>query len=78
MAAGRDGKNYQRDVEADVKAMQSMGITLIICLISEIEVRSIGCNPKKYDAACQKFGIELFKYPIVEMAPPKDLDLWNQ
>ena len=52
MATGRDGKSYQRDVTTDVKAMANMGITLVICLIADIEIRSIGCNVKQYDAAC--------------------------
>lgn len=77
MAKGRDGKSYQRDVTADVRAMSQQGITLIICLISDIEIRSIGCNIKKYSQACTTNGIELFKYPIIEMAPPNDLDKWN-
>lgn len=78
MATGRDGKNYQRDVAIDVKAMSDMGITLIICLISDIEIKYIGCNLKKYREACATHGITLFKYPINEMAPPKDLNNWNE
>lgn len=54
-----------------------MNITMIICLISDIEIRSIGCNIKKYAEACQANQIDLFKHPIVEMAPPKDLAQWN-
>ena len=63
---------------ADVKAIATkMEVTLIVCLIADIEVRSVGSNVKQYEQACAKFGIELFKYPIVEMAPPKDLQVWN-
>jgi cyclin-dependent kinase inhibitor 3 len=36
-------------------------------------MRSIGVNVKDYQASCDKLGIELFKYPIIEMAPPEDL-----
>lgn len=57
--------------------MSEKGITLIICLISDIEIRSIGCNVKHYGEACEANGIELFKHPIIEMAPPTDLDKWN-
>ena len=46
MKSGRDGKGYNRDVATDVMAMRNMGITLVICLIADIEVRSIGCNIK--------------------------------
>ena len=28
---------------------------------------------KKYEQACQANGIELLKYPIIEMAPPEDV-----
>ena len=62
----------------DVNAMSQIGITLIICLISDIEIRFIGCNSKKYNQACIANGIELFMHPIVEMSPPKDLDAWNE
>jgi protein-tyrosine phosphatase len=36
-------------------------------------MRSIGVNAKDYRLSCDKLGIELFKYPIIEMAPPEDL-----
>lgn len=77
MAKGRDGKKYEKNVAADVKTMRQKGITLIICLISDIEIRSIGCSTKEYGLACLANGIELFMYPIIEMSPPTDLDYWN-
>ena len=67
---GRDGKRYLRDVSRDVAYYASKGITLIICLLSDVEIRSIGANVKDYESSCEKNGVELFKYPIIEMAPP--------
>lgn len=65
-------------MKADVRHLAvNHGITLIVCLIQDIEIRSIGGNVKEYEAACAKHGVELFKYPIVEMAPPKDLQEFN-
>ena len=49
-----------------------------MCLLSDCEIRSIGANVKAYETACNKNGIELFKYPIIEMAPPTDLDQWDK
>ena len=74
MAAGRDGKSYQRDIGVDVKNFAELAqVKLIVCLLNDYEIRSIGCDLKKYEAACLKNGIELFKYPIIEMAPPEDV-----
>ena len=74
MATGRDGKAYARDIGQDVQVYASThGIKLIICLLNDYEIRSIGCDVKKYERACQQHGIELMKYPIIEMAPPEDV-----
>ena len=48
-------------------------IKLIICLLNDYEIRSIGCDVKKYEKTCQENGVELLKYPIIEMAPPEDV-----
>ena len=73
IAQGRDGKSYARDIDTDVKNFALSGIKLIVCLLNDYEIRSIGCDVKKYEKACLKNGIELFKYPIIEMAPPEDV-----
>ena len=51
---------------------------MILCLISDTELRSIGVNVKDYAASCKKFGIDLVKYPIIEMAPPEDLNKFHK
>lgn len=78
MEKARDGKKYQRDIVPDVFNFAERGITLIVCLLNDFEIRSIGAEAKLYEPACEKKGVELFKHPIIEMAPPKDLSQWNQ
>ena len=70
---GRDGKTYKRSIIKDVESLQARNIQLIICLLNDYEIRSVGCDHVKYSAACQKYKVELFKYPIIEMAPPEDV-----
>lgn len=72
--AGRDGKTYNRCIEQDVTNFrQTHNIGLIVNLLNDYELRSIGVNVGKYESACIKNEIEFFKYPIIEMAPPEDL-----
>ena len=78
MEMARDGKSYKRDITRDVEQYHQQGITLIVCLLSDVEIRSIGANVKQYESACLKYGVTLFKYPIIEMAPPSDVTKWNQ
>ena len=70
---GRDGKKYARDVRIDVDQFHQKGITMILCLLSDVEMRCIGTNVKNYEQACAKIGIKLVKYPIIEMAPPSNI-----
>jgi hypothetical protein len=77
MELARDGKGYNRDITRDVQQYKEQGVSMIVCLLSDVEIRSIGANVKQYEAACLKYGIHLFKYPIIEMAPPSDIPKWN-
>jgi len=77
MPMGRDGKAYARNIATDVGTFASKGIRMILCLLNDYEIRSIGCDVKKYEAACAKNGIKLFKYPIIEMAPPEDVNQFH-
>lgn len=73
LAAGRDGKSYQRDIAKDVVHFKAMGASLIVCLLNDYELRTIGVDVKKYLKACESSGIRLLKYPILEMAAPTDM-----
>jgi len=33
---------------------------MIVCLLNDYEMRTIGTNPKDYEPACEKWGIEYF------------------
>jgi len=48
----RDGKQYDRDVAKDVAQFKEEAIGLIVCLISDTELRSIGANVQAYEKAC--------------------------
>ena len=52
-------------------------MTLIVCLLSDIELRCLGVSAKDYQSACDKNEIILYKYPIIEMAPPEDLQKFH-
>lgn len=54
MAKARDGKSYNRDITRDVHQYSEQGVTMIVCLLSDVEVRSIGANVNQYQAACNK------------------------
>jgi protein-tyrosine phosphatase len=71
LAKGRDGKVYNRDIELDVKHLkESMNVDVIVCLLNKYELRTIGVDLDKYQAACDKYNISLLVYPIVEMGVP--------
>lgn len=40
-------------------------------------MRSIGVIPKDYQLACNKFGITICKYPVLEMAAPEDINKFD-
>ncbi len=44
-----------------------------MCLLNDSELRHLGVQVKDYKIACEKFGVEFYQYPIIEMAPPEDL-----
>ena len=58
--------------------LKSLDITTIVCLLNDYEVRSVGCDIKKYEEACVKQSVDLIKYPIIEMAPPEDLNTFHE
>ena len=78
LAKGRDGFTYQRDIAKDVGSLKDRNVSLIICLLNDYEVRSVGCDHVKYQKACTKHEITLLKYPIIEMAAPEDVNSFHQ
>ncbi|TNV80666.1 hypothetical protein FGO68_gene5537 [Halteria grandinella] len=79
LAMGRDGKSYDRNIYEDVEQFnKSQGISLIICLLNDSELRHLGVQVKDYKQACETSGITFYQYPIIEMAPPDDLILFKK
>lgn len=75
LAMGRDGKAHNRNIFADVEHFRVVGgVTLVVCLLNDSELRHLGLNVKDYKLACEKAGVRLHQHPIIEMAPPDDLD----
>jgi protein-tyrosine phosphatase len=54
------------------------GITKIVCLLNDSELRHLGVNVKEYRASCEIHGIIFYQYPIIEMAPPEDLEAFKR
>lgn len=78
MALGRDGKAHNRSIIADVETFkQGQEITLILCLLNDSEMRHLGVNVKDYKDVCEKQGIIFYQHPIIEMAPPDDLQAFK-
>ncbi|CDW77542.1 dual specificity protein phosphatase [Stylonychia lemnae] len=75
---GRDGKRHDRDIFKDIEAYANQGINLIICLLSDSELRSLGLKVPDYELACDRSNVILFKYPIIEMAPPENLEQFHK
>lgn len=78
LAKGRDGKPHIRSISLDMKYFRdNYKIDMIICLLDKYELRAIGVDAEEYKSACEKNGIELKFYPIVEMGCPgeKPVDL---
>lgn len=66
-----------RSILKDVETYKTCGVNLIVCLLSDTELRSVGVQIKDYQKACDKCDIQLFKYPIIEMAPPTDIQAFH-
>ena len=58
---GRDGKTYNRNVRKDCFSLSKKGVTMIVCLLMDLEIRHVGTDLKAYSASCQKLGINLVK-----------------
>ena len=50
---GRDGKTHNRNLDFDVKFLcENKNVELIICLLNEYELRTIGVDIQKYQKIC--------------------------
>ena len=70
---GRNGVTYSRSIFADIANFKSRGMSMMVCLLSDSELRSLGVNPRSYHIACNQNSVKLVQYPIVEMSIPNSL-----
>ena len=71
---GRDGKSYCRDLAADLRSFLATGITAVVCLLNQYELRTLGVDLRKYREISSALGIVLVEFPMVEMAAPDSLE----
>lgn len=74
MAKGRDGKVHSRNIQTDLSNFKSQEISIIICLLNDYELRSIGVNVDQYKLTCARLEITFIQYPIIEMAAPDSIE----
>jgi protein-tyrosine phosphatase len=67
LAKGRNGLQYKRDISKDVKDLSKRGVSMIICLLNDYEMRTIGVSPVTYRKSCGVSGVELLVHPVLEM-----------
>jgi len=73
LARGRDGKQHIRSIQLDMKYFREQyKVDMIVCLLDKYELRTIGVDADEYKSACEKNGIEIKFYVIVEMGCPNE------
>lgn len=73
MQKGRDGKVHNRNIREDLEYFKSKGISMIVCLLNDYELRTIGVKIDAYRSILTKLDIEFVQYPITEMAAPASI-----
>jgi hypothetical protein len=56
---GRNGRTYKRDIFKDIETFKEYRIQIVICLLNDYELRSLGIKPKEYLAAAAKLEVEV-------------------
>jgi protein-tyrosine phosphatase len=74
LARGRDGKPRNRDLEQDVRTWVDKGVRLVVCLLNQSELRSLGVVPAEYPEVALRLGVQFRQYPIIEMAAPGSIE----
>jgi len=70
---GRDGKVYARSLEEDLRQLRDdHNVTLLLNLLNESELRSLGVSLAEYKKHAAALGITLLQLPCIEMAPFDD------
>ena len=71
---------YMRSISMDAENLARMGVTMIINLLSDIELQELGVSLEEYQSACSQNDICLLHHPVAEMVPPDVTGFfeWNQ
>ncbi|CAG9319759.1 unnamed protein product [Blepharisma stoltei] len=75
---GRDGKVHQRSIVEDLENFKARGVSVIVCLLNNYELRSIGVNPTVYQDSAKRLDITLIQYPIIEMSVPESFESMDE
>jgi protein-tyrosine phosphatase len=67
---GRDGKPRNRNIKQDLEDFKAQGVSMVVCLLNDYELRTIGVKIDVYKAILKKLDVEFIQYPILEMAAP--------
>ncbi|GFR40923.1 hypothetical protein Agub_g1579 [Astrephomene gubernaculifera] len=68
----RNGVQYARDLRADLSRLkQEHGVHVIVCLLPDAELRYL--RVRDYAAAVAAHHMTYMQLPIIEMAPPDDM-----
>ena len=72
IAMGRDGKAHNRSIQIDAEQFRAVhGVSQIICLLNQYELRTLGVDSALYKKACEKNEISLLFLPVIEMGQPE-------
>ena len=71
----RDGVEWRRDLQSDAERLRAhYGVTCVVCLVSDHELRTLGVQPDAYRRALKAAGHDTIAFPIVEMAAPESYE----
>ena len=65
-------QKFERNLSEDLALLKDSGVKVIVNLLNLYELRTIGVSLIEYRKVCEKIGIELIEYPIIEMSVPID------
>lgn len=72
MEKSRNGRPIRRSVQLDIEDWTKQGVAIVLCLLNDYEIRTLGVDEKLYKKVCLSSGVELVQYPIIEMSVPEE------
>ncbi|CAH1765440.1 18125_t:CDS:2 [Entrophospora sp. SA101] len=74
----RGRATIKRDLDLDFQRLVSLGISMIICCLNDVELEFLGAPWPKYDETAQKHNIQIIRIPMIEGGCPDSLDQIDQ